>query len=52
MDRFSKIEQWNHGFKTMIQKCIQHIKKKKKLLLLKNLWEPWRIKPTIKSLQF
>ena len=34
MDRFSKIEQWNHGFKTMIQKCIQHIKKKKKVVVV------------------
>ena len=32
------IDQWNHGYKTMIYKCIQHIIKKN-LLLLKDLLE-------------
>ena len=39
IEKYNYIHQPNHGYKTMIQKCIQHIMKEN-LLLLKDLLEP------------
>ena len=39
------IDQCHHGYKIMIQKCIQHIIKEN-LLFLKDLLEPYRTKFT------
>ena len=40
----STIDEWYHGYKAMISKCIQQIMKKN--FTLKDLLEPWRVTST------
>ena len=45
------IDQWNHGYKIMIQKCIQFLIKEN-FLLFKDLLETWRKKDINVWLQY
>ena len=45
------IDQWNHGYKIIIWKCLQYITKEN-LLSLKDLLEPWKMKFISRWLQY